>query len=466
MSATRPVALRAAVAAAAALVAGVACAIWLPGAVAAPLPDGLGPCAGPDCPDEYPDDNHNSDVLGYDDGINVFVGGDFTVTGTAAESEGRNVVLGDFTQAKTGGSEVYNVGIAGVGSRVPPPDGSDYLEVGGDLTVASGQRLLAAEGTHSGVVRVAGTATGTVDPAAVTDTAAVDSYAGLRDQLSEASHCYAYPEDGVRRTTTGTVEDLGYESVLTGDGTSALQVFAVDADLVNATGGMQTVRFAGIPDGATVLVNLYGDTRTLNLNSGPQSEYRQRTLWNFPDAAEVNLRGTTQFQGSVLAGEQSGTTEVTMSGVDGRMFLTGNLVHGSSSQDGSGQELHSYPFDGDLPECESDDPTSSFRPPDPDDITTDAPTTDGPTTDGPTTDGPTTDGETTDGPTTDGPTADGPTTGGPSGSAAASTPAAHAGVGGLAVTGARYALPIGVGAALAALGSIAALAASRRTAEE
>ncbi|MEU6245838.1 choice-of-anchor A family protein [Glycomyces sp. NPDC047010] len=460
---SRPVALRAAVAAAAVFVAGAAYMLAVPGALAAPLPDGLGPCSGADCPTAYPDDNNNGGIIGYDDSVNVFVGGDFTVTGTAAESEGRNVVLGDFTQNKTGGSSIYNVGIAGVGSRVPPPDGSDYLVVGGDLSIATEQRLLAEEGSHSGVVRVAGTPTGEVNPDAVTDTAAVDSYASLRDRLSTASHCYAYPADGVRRTVTGTVQNVGYETLFTGDGASPLQVFAVDADLVSGTGGAQALRFTGIPAGATILVNLYGDARTLNVNSGPQTEYRSRLLWNFPDAAEVNLRGTTQFQGSVLAGEQSSTTEVTMSGTNGRMLLTGNLVHGSSSQAGSGQEVHAYPFEGDLPECEDDDPTSVPI------NSTDVPTTDDATTDGPTTDEPTT-ADTTDAPTTDEPST-GSTTDAPSSATGATTsePAAvltSGGPGGLAGTGARFALPLGIGAALAAVGAIVAFAASRRTAEE
>ncbi|SDL58929.1 choice-of-anchor A domain-containing protein [Glycomyces sambucus] len=477
MPATRTAALRATVAAAAVLVAGAAYALVLPGALAAPLPGDLGPCAGPDCPDEYPDDNNNGGIIGFDDSVNVFVGGYFHVRGSAAESEGRNVVLGDFDQNKSSGGAVYNVGIAGVGSRVPPPDGSDYLVTGGDLTVATEQRLLAEEGAHAGVVRVGGTATGEVNPDAVLDPAAIDEYTHLRDDLSEASHCYAYPEDGVRRTTTGTVVNAGFETVFTGDGTSALQVFAVDADLVSGTGGQQSLRFAGIPAGATILVNLYGDARTLNVNSGPQAEFRPRLLWNFPDAAEVNLRGTTQFQGSVLAGEQSSTTEVTMSGTNGRMYLTGNLVHGSSGQGGSGQEVHAYPFEGDLPECEDVDPSTvpinSTDVPTTDDATTDGPTTDEPTTDeptdSPTTDGPTTDGPTTDKPTSDEPTSGGPTTTGPSGSAATTEPAAPVdggGPGGLAATGERLALPLGIGAALAAVGAIAAFAASRRAAEE
>ncbi|THV31490.1 choice-of-anchor A family protein [Glycomyces paridis] len=458
--------------AASAAVAVAAFALSSVEALAATLPGGLGPCGGPDCPDPFPD-NGSGPIAGYDDSVNVFVGGDFSVTGSAAESEGRNVVLGDFDQNKTSGSAVYNVGIAGVGSRVPPPTGSDYMQVGGSLTIATEQRLLAEEGAESGVVRVAGTATGEVIPTAVIDSAAVDEYAGLRDELTEASLCYAYPEDATRRATTGTVDNQGFQTVFTGDGSSALQVFAVDGGLTGAGGGMQSVVFENIPAGATVLVNLYGDTVTLNLNNTPQESIRDRLLWNFPEATTVNLQGTTQLQGSVLAGSQASTTTLSMSGTNGRMFLTGNLVHGSSTLPGSGQEIHNYPFNGDLPECEDVDPTDTTDAPTSDEPTTDEPTTDAPTSDGPTTDEPTTDGPTTDGPTTDGPTTDGPTTdapttavptsGGPTTGTAPTTGEATSpdGGGGLPLTGTRLLMAVGVGVGALALG-VVVLATTRR----
>ncbi|GHH42403.1 hypothetical protein [Streptomyces candidus] len=38
------------------------------------------------------------------------------------------------------GGQVYNVGVAGVGSRVAPPVGSDHLTTGVAVTVAAGRR--------------------------------------------------------------------------------------------------------------------------------------------------------------------------------------------------------------------------------------------------------------------------------------------------------------------------------------
>ncbi|MFD0344284.1 choice-of-anchor A family protein [Streptomyces sp. NPDC127117] len=347
-------------------------------ALADPLPGGLGPCLGSDCPTTWPDPN-NGPVTHHDSNINIFVGGDFLVREAAAEAEGKIVTLGQFDMNKReGASQIYNVGVAGVGSRVPPPDGSDYLTVGGPLTVANGQRLLAEEGTNHGVVKYARTVSGTVIPAPLRDPDATDPYTALRDELTAASHCYAY-DDGQdhRRPATGTVVNSGFDTVFTGDGTSPLQVFAVDADLVSAQGGQQGITFNAIPDGATVLVNVYGSSRNIStlMGSLPQAGLREHLLWNFPDATEIGLHGTGQFQGSVLIGQQSSTATLDMSGTNGRFYTAGSLTHTSAGQSG-GQELHAYPFDGDLPTCgEEPTPTPTPTPTDtPTPTPTDTPT--------------------------------------------------------------------------------------------
>lgn len=332
----------------------VAALVVTDGAVAAPLPGGLGPCVGPACPGKYPPVN-NKDYAGRDNGINVYVGGEFQVREAAAEAEGRVVVLGDFDMAKrAGASSVYNVGIAGVGSRVPPPDGADFLTTGGNVSVAADQRLLA----DGGVVRHAGTVTGTVTGKLEKDPDAAKPYVGLREDLRVASKCYAR-EGTTPRPATGTAANQGYRTLFTGDGKSALQVFTVDFDLTGATGGMQGIEFEGIPAGATILVNMVGANRTINTYTGdlndqdPLNKLRERLLWNFPDATAVKIAGGAQFQGSVLIGEPGSTATVTASGMNGRFFTTGSLVHSSEATGGGGQEFHAYPFDGDLPECVS-----------------------------------------------------------------------------------------------------------------
>ncbi|MGX2994846.1 SpaA isopeptide-forming pilin-related protein [Streptomyces sp. JNUCC 64] len=322
-------------------------------AVAAPLPGGLGPCVPGDCPDPYPPIS-NGPIQGRDNGINIFAGGDFRVRERAAEAEGRVVVLGDFSQDKaTGFSSIYNIGIVGVGSRVPPPDGADFLTTGGDVSVATGESLLA----DGGVVRHAGTATGTITGTVVQDPNAAAPYAGLRDELTTASQCYARDAQGTR-PATGTAENQGGQTVFTGDNTSALQVFNVDFNLTTGSGGQQGLVFQNIPANATVLVNILGANRTLSTYSGslteddPLNQLRPRLLWNFPDATTVNLAGTGQFQGSVLIGNQASETTVTLPGTNGRFFSTGSITHTSTATGGGGQEFHAYPFNAtNLPDC-------------------------------------------------------------------------------------------------------------------
>ncbi|MBO0915720.1 choice-of-anchor A family protein, partial [Streptomyces laculatispora] len=336
-----------------------------PTAAAVSLPGGLGPCLGDDCPATWNDPN-NGPVVGHDSNINIYVGGDYLVREAAAEAEGKIVTLGRFDMSKrAGASQIYNVGVAGVGSRVPPPNDSDFLTVGGDLSIATDERLLAEEGLNHGVVRYAQGLTGTVIPTAVHDADAAAPYTELRDQLTAASHCYAYDDNkDHRRPTTGTTQNDGSETVFTGDGSSAVQVFALDADLTTGSGGQEGIVFNGVPDGATVLVNVYGSTRNISTYMGvlPQSGIRERLMWNFPDATTIGLKGTGQFQGSVLIGQQSSVATLMMSGTNGRFYSAGSLTHTSEGESG-GQEMHAYPFDGDLPDCgEEPSPTPTPTP--------------------------------------------------------------------------------------------------------
>ncbi|MFI8369070.1 choice-of-anchor A family protein [Streptomyces sp. NPDC085466] len=324
-------------------------------AAAATLPGGLGPCIPgdpPGCPSPFPPID-NDPIKGRDDAINIYVGDDYLVRGRAAEAEGRIVVLDTFDMNKAADG-VYNVGEVGVGSKVPPSEGADWLTTGGDITVATGQSLLA----EAGVVRHAGTVTGTVESTLVQDDDAAAPYTALRDQLTAASQCYARV-DGSPRTPTGTAENQGGQTLFTGDGSSALQVFNVDFDMENTNDGQQGIVFANIPAGATILVNVFGADRTLRTYSGgiadtddPLNAYRERLLWNFPDATAIDLAGTGQFQGSFLMGNQASATTVSLPGINGRFFTTGSLTHTSVGESG-GQEFHAYPFNGDLPACDT-----------------------------------------------------------------------------------------------------------------
>ncbi|ALG08533.1 choice-of-anchor A family protein [Kibdelosporangium phytohabitans] len=322
--------------------------------IADPLPGGLGPCAGPECPGTFPAINNGS-FAGRDDAISVYVGRDFLVRQTAAEAEGRVVVGGKFDQNKAAGvSSVYNIGIVGVGSRVPPPAGSDFLVTGGAVTVAPGQTLIAEGGTVHHAGALTGNVTGTKKP----DSAAFSPYAGLAAQLTTASTCYA------TTPATGTAVNQNYRTLFTGDGKSKLQVFTVDFDIAGSGGGAQGIEFAGVPAGATVLVNLVGPARRIATYTGEIQDggqlngMRERLLWNFPAATEVAIAGSAQFQGSILVGNPASTTTVTAPGTNGRFFTTGSLTHGGTGG-GTGNELHAYPFNGDLPTCGKPTTTTS-----------------------------------------------------------------------------------------------------------
>ncbi|MFI7008614.1 choice-of-anchor A family protein [Streptomyces sp. NPDC050145] len=282
---------------------------------------------------------------GRDSGVALFAGGDFLVRGGAAGAEGPAVVLGDFDMNRSDTGRAYVLGAPGTGP--------DLLTTGGDVTVAGGQRLLAG----SGAVRHAGAVTGEVDARnVVRDAAAVAPYARLRDEFSAVSRCYARP-GGTPRATTGTAaRGSDGRIVLTGDGSSRLQVFDVDFDLAGADDGPADLSFARIPDDATILVNVRGAHRTLHTGRSDSAAaglhaHRDRLLWNFPDATDVTLTGGGQFQGSILIGEQNSMARVSVTGVNGRFLTAGSLTHtGTESADG-GPEFHSRPFLGELPDC-------------------------------------------------------------------------------------------------------------------
>ncbi|MFE7192552.1 choice-of-anchor A family protein [Kitasatospora sp. NPDC057595] len=466
---------------------------------AAPLAPPLGACSGPDCPATWPGVN-NGDFPGRDAAINVFTGGNYTVAGRAAEAEGRIVTLGDFTVDKNGGG-IFNAGVVGVGSRVVPPNGSDFLTVGGKVTVQPDNSLLIggidSKGQAFGNLRHAGTLTGSVsiDPTgeAIQDAGAAAPYRSVLTQIEDVSACVG------RTAATGTVALTGSEATFTGDGTSMKQVFNVPGNLTSPTGGQIGLVFANIPAGATVVVNMQSADPVINTYTGTglpgdqTTEMRSKLLWNFPTATAAQINGSAQFQGAVMAGNPAGTTTIDMPGMNGRVYLAGNLIQTGNG----GYEIHSYPFDGDLPDCAveptptptSPTPTPTPTTPTPTGTTT-SPTPTGPsptstetsTTPAPTetatspaptetATSPAPTGTTTSaaptGPTATSsssaaaPTGDGPTSQGPTGQQPA--PSSGGGGGSLASTGSGNAVTFGlVGGVLLVLGGLAVLAARRR----
>ncbi|MFI9275164.1 choice-of-anchor A family protein [Kitasatospora sp. NPDC052896] len=332
-------------------------------AVAAPFPP-LGACSGPDCPASYPPPN-NGDFAGRDATINVFAGGNYTVEGRAAEAEGKIVTLGNLTVAKVGGG-AFNMGVVGVGSRVPPPSGTDHVTVGGNVLVYAGNRVLIggsdSRTTVWGNLRYGGTTTGTVElvppGAQIHDPTVGTAFAPVRTTIARLSACTA------TAAATGTVTVTNSEATFTGDGTSTRQIFDVNQSLTSASGGQIGLVFRNIPAGATVVVNMLPENAVINTYSGtgqpgdPLTGLRPKLLWNFPAASSARITGGAQFQGSVLAGNPNGTTRVDVAGLNGRVYLAGNLVQAGTG----GYEIHAYDFTGDLPGCGIPTPTPTPMP--------------------------------------------------------------------------------------------------------
>jgi choice-of-anchor A domain-containing protein len=364
--------------AAAAVAVGVLLAlrVVIPAGAATPE-EVLPPCIEPDCPVTYPDPN-NLAWAGRDAAVNVFVGGDFRVRENAAEAEGRIVVMGDLDVDKAAANPRYDMGVVDVGSRVVPPDDSDFVTIGGATTVSQANTVgvggvdLTATRAWGNVVHA-----GALDPAGFDvlapgeirqDPDATAAYDDIAATIPDLSDCLA------EQAVTGTVDVTGSQATFTGDGSSALQVFEVDQDLGTVDSGIGFT-FAEIPADATVIVNLLGDTRLVNTFTGgagdPIDALRTRLVWNAPTTTSLTFTGLPQFQGSILAGNPDGITNIDTPGVNGRVALAGDLVHS-----GDGAELHNYPFDGQLPGCAPTQPPTTETP------TTGAPTG-SPTTEAP-----------------------------------------------------------------------------------
>jgi hypothetical protein len=332
------------------------------------------------CPPSWPA-LHAGPPTAFDGNVSVLVGGSLRVNGAAAGAEGTVVALGDASFARdVPGS--YELGTTALGSQVTPYAGSDMLVVGGSLSGGPGTHVDVGQGLGGDVVVGGAVAPGTdldahggrVDAGIVGDTA---PYVDLAGQLGPKSAAYA------ALPPTGTVDVSNGAVTLTGDGVSAVQVFSVDGSSLGAgsdgdqvdgrdgnreqRGGhtsnrdgdsdseapfAHSLQLTGVPDGATVIVNLTGPAVDLDIDSlltadgqplDPQNDPAFGTLathllWNAPSATAVNLSGQAQLPGSLLVPTVPSTTTLSGQGTNGRILVAGDLVHSGAG------ELHAYPF--------------------------------------------------------------------------------------------------------------------------
>ncbi len=311
----------------------------------------LGAAAATPCPPVGDYKNlHNGTSLGSDDNVNVYVGGDLSVAGGGAEAEGLVVVGGDMTIS----SGYYNLGVAGVGSRVPPAAMSDMLVTGGSVIVSSG--TLDVGNSIGGNIVAGGTVTGTHATSGGTVTQNAPSplapYAGIPAQITQASAEYA------ALAPTGGYDSQSWGVTFYGDGVSPVQVFQVPGDQLGTLAAPRGQNFTGIPAGAVIIINVTGSTAVVSSN-GTQlegvgvnpmstsdftfSRLTQSILWNFPTAADVTLGKSDQLLGSVLVPSAVSILTV-LTSTNGRVLTNGDLVQGGGSE--AGLEFHSFPFRG------------------------------------------------------------------------------------------------------------------------
>ena len=209
------------------------------------------------CPVTPPGINSGNDFPGFDNNTNIFVGGDFRVTESAAEAEVKMVVMGNanIDKAEQG---IYNIGVVGVGSLVPPTPMSDMLLLEGSLgsngttidggsSIGGAVRMGGADDVPAGKLHTNG---GLVTAA---DATAVRDYASLGTLLKQRSVEYA----GQVVNGSAAVQPWGALE-LTGDGSSAVQTFMLDGGTLGSPTKAISLQFLGIPAGAKIVINVTG----------------------------------------------------------------------------------------------------------------------------------------------------------------------------------------------------------------
>lgn len=308
-----------------------------------------------------------------DENVAVYAGEDFLATAASAETEGLIVVAGDATFDRTSPG-TFNVGWVGVGSGVAPAPGNVMLAVGGDLAVGASTVLdvgaNAIDGGGDllgGSVQVGGITTPDYEADGsryrLNNGALTQEMAGaaLTPWTGWGAPISAQSADFAALPITGTADVVGAFLTFAGDGTSARQVFRVTSDVLVGVGSAPAIEFTGIPDGASVIVDVTGTApvtwapnyfaddgvRADDLSSPLFGVVASRTLWNFAAAASVHLAGTSQVLGSILVPSAGpGTTIRVTASSNGRLYTNGSIV-----MDGTGNEHHNYPWADSPFEC-------------------------------------------------------------------------------------------------------------------
>lgn len=310
------------------------------------MPEGFGTCVGNDCPSIYwspifipglPGNGGNCGITnGSDTGYSVFIGGD--LTSDAVELEGLGLVAGNLSMSKK-----YSVGFAGVGSCTTAPLPGDQIHIGGTVTNAE-NFILPSGGTYS------------------ENGAGINNFSQyVQDTLSslqDVSACLATFDQATQADVhTGVITfeygmftlDCDNGLKVGGKCPAGIYLFEYTGDV--EAGYISSVDASNFPTdaSASLIVNMLSTDVTVHaqtlLNQEPRIEQLSRyLLWNFPNATNIHIKGTSQFDGMVLAPKANVT--VNASGMNGR-FVAGGDVHHAAS----GGEFHNYEFAGAIPDA-------------------------------------------------------------------------------------------------------------------
>jgi choice-of-anchor A domain-containing protein len=366
-----------------AIVAGLGLLLYSAGAGADSLPGGLGPCGGTgsSCPTTFP----LGSSTGTDANVNILVGGNLSMIDDATAAEGRTVVMGNVTIGSDFANSSYDIGITGGAGPIVPVADTDFLSVGGNITIQTGKTIYATGGKVVVAGSILGAGTISAASSIVGSVNAVTPYSTLPGLLTTASSCYAYTEGTTARAATGTAARDGDTWTFTGTNNASLEVFNVPSGTVldDGSGGAGGIDFANIASTATVIVNLLGTSPHIDTYSGGNlpayaayNAVADRLIWNAPDATAVTIEGPADFQGTFLVGKAASTTTIKVPGFNGRFFTAGNLIHSSNTSPQGASVMKDYPFNGTgLPTCVvPTTPATTTTAPPPETSTTSGPT--------------------------------------------------------------------------------------------
>ncbi|WP_029253344.1 choice-of-anchor A family protein [Paraoerskovia marina] len=303
------------------------------------------PTGAPACTNELLPGITQDDPQFTDNGVAVFVGGDYVALKSAAESEGQ-LFVGGTTTVDAG---LFNIGRAGGGSQITPAGGSDVLVSAGAVTVMDGSTVDVNHGVTGGGNVVSRTSiTGNLQLnggiSSEKDNTAAATVATTEATLTDVSARLS------ALSANGELGTAGGFPALMGDGTGDTQVFDLTAE---QAAGLDAVTFVDVGRSAPIVINVSGTDATLDsvhTAAGSVADridtwtelgaWAPRIIWNFPDATSLELSGGSQLVGSILA-PHADTTQTT--NTNGRLWIGGDLEFGAS---GSGLEHHNYPWIG------------------------------------------------------------------------------------------------------------------------